>query len=290
MNSCNLLNLLTKGDLLVVRQAANRAMFGDVRKQIIKLSRLRTGPFRGALLAVALLLAGLVVGWSLIYPRSGVPDFRELTAGPERKTAFFAFARPLIEAGNADVREDRARLLEIVADEDPGWLDRLWLARLADDYGLGDEDLDDPETIETLVRRVDTVPLSLALAQAAKESGWGTSRFARQGNNLFGEWCFDKGCGIVPKARAKGRFHEVESFSSPQQSVASYLNNINTHDEYREFRIERERQRAARKRLSGLSLAESLTKYSERRDRYVEELRRLIETNDLEPRHDNSSD
>jgi Bax protein len=265
-------------------------MFGAVLKRMINRNWLPAGRQRAGLIALAILVLGAVLAWTLLQPRSGVPDFRENTAGPERKAAFFDFVRPLIEEENAAVRRDRARLLEIAAETDPGWLDRRRVHKLAAEYGLDDEDLDYPEMIETLLRRVDTVPLSLALAQAAKESGWGTSRFARAGNNLFGEWCFIEGCGIVPKSRGKGRRHEVEAFASPRQSVASYLKNINTHSEYRDFRIERARQRATHERLSGLALAESLTPYSERRDEYVEELIDLIQVNDLEPLDNVSSD
>ena len=116
---------------------------------------------------------------------------------------------------------------------------------------------------------------------AAKESGWGTSRFAREGNNLFGEWCFDSGCGTVPRNRAEGRSHEVKNFSSPKMSVRSYIHNLNTHDSYTDFRDARAGMRAAGRVLSGLTLAEQLSRYSERRLVYVEEIVSLIRTNDL---------
>ena len=164
----------------------------------------------------------------------------------------------------------------------PGFFDRIWLSRLGKDYGIEKPDAGIPEFLDALLLRVDTVPLSLALAQSAKESGWGTSRFARDGYNLFGEWCFEKGCGLVPQARTAGRSHEVEAFRSPRHSVASYLNNINTHEGYQTFRRERAKQRAASKVLSGTALATYLSQYSERGEAYVEEIRQLIRTNDLE--------
>mgnify|MGYP002064425563 CR=1 FL=1 len=104
---------------------------------------------------------------------------------------------------------------------------------------------DETALLAELRRRVDTVPIRLALAQAAKESGWGTSRFARKGNNFFGQWCYDEGCGLVPRARGEGRSHEVRAFDSPGDSVASYLRNINTHHGYRELRHARAGLRAA---------------------------------------------
>ncbi len=211
-----------------------------------------------------------------------MPNFEQFAAGPERKAAFFDFVRPLIESENERVWRDRQRLIAIDANGSPSFFDRRWLKRIATDYGVKEANPTDPAFVENLLLRIDTVPLSLALAQSAKESGWGTSRFARDGNNLFGEWCFDEGCGLVPNARPEGRSHEVEAFRSPRHSVASYLNNINSHDSYRAFRTERAALRAANVALSGIALAEKLSQYSERREAYVEEIRQLIRINDLE--------
>lgn len=229
-------------------------------------------------------LFAVIVGivWFSLQARTTMPDFRQHVAGPDRKSAFFEFVRPLIQAENERVRQDRKRLLAIAADTDPGFFDRRWLSRIAREYAIVEPDADDPALVDSLLLHVDTVPLSLALAQSAKESGWGSSRFARNGYNLFGEWCFDEGCGMVPRARSEGRSHEVRSFRSPRHSVASYFNNINTHPKYRSFRVERARLRAENKRLSGIALAEKLSQYSERRDAYVEELQQLIRSNDLE--------
>jgi Bax protein len=129
---------------------------------------------------------------------------------------------------------------------------------------------------------VDIVPISLALAQAATESGWGTSRFVIEGNNLFGEWCYEPGCGLTPLRRDEGRSHEVRSFTRPAQSVESYVRNINTHEKYRSFRLLREQMRKEERELSGLELAGELTQYSERRGAYVEEVREMIRFNNLE--------
>ena len=244
--------------------------------------------------AAAALIAGLALAfavlWLFLDAVTSLPDFRQYEAGPERKAVFFAYMRPLIREENDRIREDRARLLAIAAKDGPGWSDRRWLARLADDYGLVDEAVDDPALIQRLLRRVDIVPMSLALAQAAKESGWGSSRFAREGNNLFGEWCFDDGCGLVPRSRARGATHEVETFFTPRNSVRSYLENINTHEKYQGFRRERERMRAQGRPLSGLTLADELSQYSERREAYVKELKALIATNDLEEGREGDSD
>jgi Bax protein len=244
--------------------------------------------FRRVGLRTVALLAGIflatvvtALGLSALLP-APVPDLRELEAGPARKAAFFSFVRPLVEAENARVLTVR-RHLEALADEtDLGWLDRWWLARVARQYRLDPGELEANELIAELLVRVDAVPVSLALAQSAKESGWGTSRFARKGYNLFGEWCYTAGCGFVPRRRAEGRRHQVERFASPEQSVASYVRNINTHESYQAFREERARLRAAGRPLSGLHLANSLGRYSERRQDYVREVKRMILVNDLE--------
>jgi Bax protein len=230
---------------------------------------------------VGLALAVLVATLSLL-SRKGMPDFREYEAGPDRKGEFLGFLRPMIEAENARVLEDRRRLEELAERADLGWLDRWWLDGLAGDYGLDPEESDDEALVEALRLRVDAVPVSLALAQAAKESGWGTSRFARKGYNLFGQRCYEPGCGLVPRSRDPGRRHEVAAFASPEESVASYVRNINTHDGYQGFREERARLRAAGQRLSGVLLADELDRYSERREDYIREVKRMIRVNDLE--------
>jgi len=239
--------------------------------------RRRPGPAAAALV-VLLGAAGLVV-W-----RSGpaVPDFRDFEAGPERKSVFFDFTGPLVREANAGVREDRQALLELAGEPELGWFDRRWLRDLAAEYRVEYERPVGEETVDALLLRVDTVPLSLALAQAAKESGWGTSRFAREGYNFFGEWCFQPGCGIVPGSRAPGRTHEVESFDTPFDSVFSYLHNLNTNRSYRELRKKRRDLREAGEPVTGLSLAGGLSRYSERGEAYVKEVRSLIRSNDLE--------
>jgi Bax protein len=232
--------------------------------------------------AVAAFAVLLFMGLFLLLSGDRVPDFRDYEAGAERKERFFAFLRPIIEQENARVLEDRRRLEQLAAEGDPGWRDRRWLHGLAEDYGLDPEEYEDDTLMTALLRRVDAVPVSLALAQAAKESGWGTSRFARKGNNFFGQWCYEPGCGLVPRARGEGRSHEVRAFDSPRDAVASYLRNINTHPGYRELRRARAGLRAAGKPLSGLVLAEQLHRYSERGQPYVEEIKGLIRYNDLE--------
>jgi Bax protein len=120
-----------------------------------------------------------------------------------------------------------------------------------------------------LLSRVDVLPISMILAQAINESAWGRSRFARLGHNYFGQWCFQAGCGIVPRHRPAGATYEVKRFRSPEASVASYLYNINTNRAYQHLRQIRARQRAQGQPLNSLQLIEGLKHYSQLGDRYT---------------------
>jgi Bax protein len=130
--------------------------------------------------------------------------------------------------------------------------------------------------------RVNIIPPAMALAQAAKESGWGTSRFASDGNNYFGQWCYKPGCGLIPKARKTGKSHEVAVFNSAKESVQAYMHNINTHQAYDELRAIRAKLQKTGKPLSGLDLLQGLHAYSERGQIYVKELESMIQFNQLE--------
>jgi Bax protein len=133
-----------------------------------------------------------------------------------------------------------------------------------------------------LLRRLDIIPADLALAQAAMESAWGRSRFAREGNNYFGQWCFSKGCGIVPEKRPAGARYEVQRFDSPAESVAGYMRNLNSHPRYTELRLIREKARAESADISGQQLAGGLHGYSAIGDTYIRTLRVLIRANQFE--------
>ena len=211
-----------------------------------------------------------------------VPDFTAYRAGSERKQAFFSFLHPLVKEANAGIREEREKLLSLAAKGEPGWWDTRWLHALARDYKLEPDKMPLDELMATLTRRVDVIPAGLALAQAAKESGWGTSRFFREGHNLFGHWCFVEGCGLVPLKRSSSSRHEVAVFDSPLHSVERYMNNLNTHRSYRPLRLIRSRLRSENQEVPALALAEGLESYSERGAPYVEEIKALIAYNNLE--------
>ena len=215
-----------------------------------------------------------------------LPPFHEIEQVSVKKQRFFEYLTPVIRAENERIREQRARLLDIAEARDggeaPGWLARRFLDRLAREYRLDADALDTDELIDALVERVDVIPRSLVLVQAAKESGWGSSRFARRANNLFGQWCFDPGCGLVPRHRPEGRVHEVQSFDTVRDAVASYVRNLNTHRSYEPLREVRAELRAADRPLRGTELARGLGRYSERGEVYVREVQSMIRQNDLE--------
>jgi Bax protein len=137
--------------------------------------------------------------------------------------------------------------------------------------------------------RVDVLPPSLVLAQAANESAWGTSRFALEGNSLFGQWCYVEGCGIVPRRRARGATHEVKSFDSVAGTVRAYFNNINTNQSYEYLRELRADMREEDQPIDSMVLAFGLEPYSQRGDRYVDEVQNIIMQNDLHERDDDIS-
>ena len=242
----------------------------------------RLRPFAYVLGALLVLL--LLWQWLFVErPDFGeLPDFAAIEDVAEMKSAFYAYLTPIINHHNEMIRQQRARLRTLqqrYADDKPlSSSDRRWLRELAAQYEL-DWGEDDPRgpLLQRLLMRVDTIPVELALAQAAKESGWGRSRFAVEANNLFGQWCYTEGCGKVPAKRAEGATHEVEEFSSVSEAMRRYMNNLNTHDSYSDFRRLRSELRASGKPLSGTALASGLILYSERREAYVDELRAMIE-------------
>lgn len=215
--------------------------------------------------------------------RSALPDFSAINDLEEKKRSFFEFIRPVIEAENERVFENRKKLLELYNQHRKHMVfsieENQWLEHIRDRYKV-DDNADDPESVWTeLIKRVDILPVELALIQAAKESGWGTSRFAKIGNNIFGQWCFEEGCGIVPINREEGATHEVQRFASINDSVRSYMRNLNTHYAYEEFRELRYKQRLAGKDIQGYPLISGLPGYSERGEAYLEEIRDMLLAN-----------
>ena len=212
-----------------------------------------------------------------------IPDFAAIKNSTAKKKAFFDFLRPIIRAENAKVARIRVRMLNISEMVDNGDdvspEDQQWLLTLAKKYHVDMATLDDEEAWLLLKRRVDTVPFRLALAQAANESSWGTSRFAREGRNFFGEWCFTEGCGLVPARRQEGMTHEVAVFSSVNESVASYIYHLNRVDIYTPLRVKRYKLHKNGNKPTAHELAAGLTGYSERGEAYVDSIRKMIRVN-----------
>lgn len=211
------------------------------------------------------------------------PDFTQYAAGSERKREFIEYLSPIVDLENTAVLEDRNVAIELeAAASNLSFFQQRKLEQLFKKYKVENFDPEQREHWGELLTRIDKVPLSLALAQAASESGWGTSRFAREGNNYFGQWCFTKGCGLVPKNRSKNKTHEVASFSSPADSVRAYIINLNHNQAYAGLRLIRANKRASSEQITGVELAKGLTKYSERGEEYVQEIKSLIQSNNLE--------
>jgi len=215
------------------------------------------------------------------------PNDLHLIRSPERKKRLFILSLlPMALMANEEIASQRRALLSLLkAYEASGGLDDEQLKQLEGiqaDYGVRGNVLTDAKTRATLLRRVDTIPPAMLLAQAANESGWGTSRFAQRANNLFGEWTFTPGQGLVPENRPEGESYEVRRFTTLYQSIQSYARNINTHWAYLSLRQRRERLRAEGKKITGQSLASELDLYSTRRDDYSRDIIGLIRTNRLE--------
>lgn len=210
------------------------------------------------------------------------PNFEKYAAGEERKTAFFNYFLPLIAEKNKEIARTKEQLLLWnKSRNDIGWWDARKIADLATQYRVNKFSIDDDVSWNNLLVNVDVLPPSLVLSQAANESAWGTSRFAKLGNNYFGQWCFEHGCGLVPKKRDSGKAHEVAAFNSPKESLESYMKNLNSHPAYQSLRNIRTQLRMEQQPVTGLALVAGLTKYSERGEEYIEELREMILFNKL---------
>lgn len=209
-----------------------------------------------------------------------LPDFSTYRDTTEKKAAFFSFLYPRIILANSRILIEREYLHSLSGKASLTKSELTWLQRQAERLRV-DEEPGSPDMFRRLEYRLDVIPPSLVMAQAANESAWGTSRFARRGNNLFGQWCFSKGCGIVPQSRIEGASHEVASFSSPYISVRSYIQNLNRHSAYQKLRDIRREARTNGNYASGSGLAAGLLDYSERGEEYVEEIRSMIRHNNL---------
>lgn len=203
-----------------------------------------------------------------------------------KKQKFFDTLRSGIKKENARVVEERHELLDIKKQFDDGDLTSIpsKAKQLAEDYELAipETGIDDA-WLDTMLNRVNVLPQSLVLTQAANESAWGTSRFAKEGNNFFGQWCYVEGCGLVPLQRAEGATHEVAKFDSPQESIHAYFMNVNRNNAYKELRDIRAKlsgnEQDLKSQATALELTNGLLSYSERGQDYVDDLQAMIKHN-----------
>ncbi|MEP1740093.1 MAG: glucosaminidase domain-containing protein [Kangiellaceae bacterium] len=211
------------------------------------------------------------------------PDFTAFTDVKAKKQAFFDYMYYFIQKVNLEVLERRVTI-DAILEKSADQLTKQDIAFVDEMSELYLKDHDSSDTLASakiLQEYIRVIPPSLALAQAANESAWGTSRFATDANNFFGQWCFKKGCGLIPSQRNSGQVHEVRKFESPEGSVRSYIRNLNTHYTYDELREIRDNLYDKNKPVTGIDLAEGLKGYSERGEEYVKELQSMIRFNKL---------
>ncbi|WP_407333115.1 glucosaminidase domain-containing protein [Enterovibrio sp. 27052020O] len=209
------------------------------------------------------------------------PDFDDYKIVEEKKKAFVEFLKPGVTYINGLIENARTRLNHLSNAKDISQEDMAFLTKVGDLFKLPIPDGGpDKAWFNEALKRVDILPPDLVLSQAAKESGWGTSRFAREGNNYFGQWCYTSGCGMVPSARSQGKTHEVAVFKDTFQSVRAYFLNVNRNRAYADLRDIRADLRKNNQPITGVELANGLESYSERGQAYVQEVQGMIRYNE----------
>ena len=201
-------------------------------------------------------------------------EIKKIESSKKRKNLFIQIILPLIIKENNNIRLDRKKLFSILNKSKNTKGQRAWLNSKFKQYGVLNNDL------SILKIRMDEVPVSMAIAQAAKETGWGTSRFAQEGNALFGQWTWS-GEGIKPSDADDNSTHKVMKFKVLQASVRAYQRNLNTHSSYKDFRSVRAELRDKGKKLDSNILSEYLDKYAETGKEYVRVLQQIIKQNNL---------
>jgi len=201
-------------------------------------------------------------------------DLKSLGDTKKKRELFIKIILPLILDENEKIIQDRKKLFKILGKNFNSAGERVWLKRRFKEYKIDDGDL------SKLKMRMDIVPVSLALAQAANESGWGTSRFALEGNALFGQWTWSKK-GISPKNKDPDKSHKILQFQVLKASVRAYKNNLNTHNAYTEFREARAKLRQDGKQIIGLELTKYIKNYASIGEKYVEIIESIIVRNSL---------
>ncbi|MBN2865223.1 MAG: glucosaminidase domain-containing protein [Thiotrichales bacterium] len=208
-----------------------------------------------------------------------LPDFTQFTDVKAKKSAFFDYMLPYVQQANAEIMAERQKI-KTMDFKNPSSQAQTAIQALLKKYRIDATDIT-PEVQQALLKKVDIISPSLALAQAANESSWGTSRFAKEAYNFYGQWCFTRGCGLVPNQRSAGMVHEVKTFKSPYESVKGYMLNLNSHPYFKPLREQRLIARQTNQPPTGYALASGLIRYSERKEEYIKEIRAMIRSNKL---------
>ena len=211
---------------------------------------------------------------------SSLPDdFLLIEPTRLKKNLFIKTILPIVFLENERVLAERKKILEWWTETEGEFVSREfwpdWLERLGNEYNYEGENIGD------LLMRVDIIPISMAISQAVVESGWGTSRYSREANAIFGQYTFDESSGILPEKREENKKHFIKKFLSISESVSSYIKNLNTHFAYEELRKKRRELRMDGKTLTGEELINYLSKYSERGKDYLADLQSLLLENDF---------
>ena len=201
-------------------------------------------------------------------------DLDEIKDTKLKKETFIKIVLPLVVAENEKILNDKIKLRKIMSKKMTSDKEKSWLRLKLREYKVKNSD------ISELDKRIDIIPVSIALAQAAKESGWGTSRFALEGNAIFGQWTWT-GQGIEPLDKGKHEGHKILRFPILRASVKAYQNNLNTHKGYSEFREKRHNIRKRNKSIKGLDLTDTLDRYAQTGKEYTDILEQIIKQNDL---------
>ena len=201
-------------------------------------------------------------------------DLDEIKDTRLKKETFIKIVLPLVVAENEKILDDKIKLKKIISKKSTTEKEKSWLRLKLREYKVKNSDFAE------LDKRMDIIPVSIALAQAAKESGWGTSRFALEGNAIFGQWTWT-GQGIEPLNKGKHEGHKILRFPILRASVKAYKNNLNTHKGYAEFREKRSTYRKRNKSIKGLNLTDTLDRYAQTGKEYTEILEQIIKQNNL---------
>ncbi len=228
-----------------------------------------------------LFIVVLFFSQALLYG-AGLPSaYYQMDDNTKQKEEFIRYMKVLVDKSNEEIRKDREFITGFFTKAVPDAFRGLnqqnvgYLIALRNKYGV--ENLFDRDEY---YKRIDVVPVSLAIAQAALESGWGKSRFAREANNLFGHWTYS-GVGLMPQNRLPGKTHMIRIFSSLQKSVNGYMLNLNTNIAYEDFRNRRLKARNEGKNYTGMEAAKTMIHYSELKGEYIKMVQEMIEQNNL---------